>query len=396
MTVESLKDCTKKTLVRMARELGIAGWHAMRKDQLIRVLSEQQSSKKSRSKLQTSATNNSSAARTKPEASRPKRDVADRRQTRPTKRSAGGSTKPRTTTSSRLPNTFGKLRKTIVPTESRTETDLNAHSDATTRDRIIAMVRGPYWLQVHWELSRSTLQRAQAAMGKHWHTARPILRVVDVTSDEITPSSERHVRDILIHGGVSDWFIDVLDPPRSYRIEIGYRASCGKFFVLARSNRVSTPPAHCTDTLEQDWSSVRDDYEKFYEWSGGSGPDSMTQDLRELFEERLRQPMHTFSLQSPGRQADALEQPGRFHFSVDAELIVYGSTDPAAKVMLQDEPISLRPDGTFTVRFSLPDARQIIPAVATSVDGVEERTIVLAIERNTKELEPQINDGQEV
>ncbi len=60
---------------------------------------------------------------------------------------------------------------------------------------------------------------------------------------------------------------------------------------------------------------------------------------------------------------------------------------------LQGEPVKLRPDGTFTMRFSLPDGRQIIPAVATSPDGAEERTIVLAVERNTKRLEPLIHDG---
>ena len=38
MTVETLKDCNKKILARMAKEQGVAGWHAMRKDQLIRAL----------------------------------------------------------------------------------------------------------------------------------------------------------------------------------------------------------------------------------------------------------------------------------------------------------------------------------------------------------------------
>jgi hypothetical protein len=85
-----------------------------------------------------------------------------------------------------------------------------------------------------------------------------------------------------------------------------------------------------------------------------------------------------------------------FHFEIDAELIVYGSTEPNAKVTLQGEAVQVRPDGTFTVRFSLPDSRQIIPAVAASPDGVEERTIVLAVERNTKELEPMIHDGNEL
>ena len=50
--------------------------------------------------------------------------------------------------------------------------------------------------------------------------------------------------------------------------------------------------------------------------------------------------------------------------------------------------VSLRPDGTFTVRFRLPDSRQVIPCVATSPDGGEERLIVLAIERNTRRMDP--------
>ena len=53
----------------------------------------------------------------------------------------------------------------------------------------------------------------------------------------------------------------------------------------------------------------------------------------------------------------------QFWFQLDAELIVYGATEPTAKVTLQGEPVKLRPDGTFTMRFSLPDSRQIIPAV---------------------------------
>jgi len=48
------------------------------------------------------------------------------------------------------------------------------------------------------------------------------------------------------------------------------------------------------------------------------------------------------------------------------------------------------------VRFSLPDSRQILPAVAVSPDGIEERTIVLAVERNTKELEPMTHDNNEI
>ena len=38
MTADALKDCNKRDLARLAKERGIVGWHAMRKDQLIRAL----------------------------------------------------------------------------------------------------------------------------------------------------------------------------------------------------------------------------------------------------------------------------------------------------------------------------------------------------------------------
>jgi imidazoleglycerol-phosphate dehydratase len=68
-------------------------------------------------------------------------------------------------------------------------------------------------------------------------------------------------------------------------------------------------------------------------------------------------------------------------------MIVFGSTKADAHVTLSGEPVKLRPDGSFTVRLSMPDKRQVIPIVAASRDGLEQRTVVIAIERNTKETQ---------
>jgi len=266
---------------------------------------------------------------------------------------------------------------------------------ANVKDRIVAVVRDPFWLQVQWELSRSTYARAQAALGQEWHTARPILRLMDVTSEDTTAAAERHVRDIEIHGGVNNWYIDVTTPPRAFRVDIGYLSRRGKFFVLARSNVASTPKAGVSDMLDENWVNIQDQIQRSVQHTTRNGDTSVSDDLLELFEERLRRPMHN-GLALGGLGTGAMFHSRDFHFEIDAELIVYGSTEPNAKVTLQGEPVQLRPDGTFTVRFSLPDSRQIIPAVAASPDGVEERTIVLAVERNTKELEPMIHDGNEL
>ena len=271
---------------------------------------------------------------------------------------------------------------------------------AHQKDRIVVLTRDSYWLHAYWELSRTTLARAQAALGQDWHAARPILRLMDVSSEDTTSAAERHVRDIPIHGGVNNWYIDVMAPPRSYRIDVGYLSRRGKFYVLARSNVVTTPKAGVADPLDENWLDVQKQIDRIENpatiggRSEGHGHGAAI-DLRDLFEERLRRPMSGLSLQN--LSASALPSLGRdFHFRIDAELIVYGTTEPNARVTLQGEPVQLRPDGTFTVRFSLPDSRQIIPAVAASADGIEERTIVLAVERNTKELEPMIHDNNEI
>jgi hypothetical protein len=84
-----------------------------------------------------------------------------------------------------------------------------------------------------------------------------------------------------------------------------------------------------------------------------------------------------------------------FKLEVDAEMIVYGSTNPNSHVSLRGEPVRLRPDGTFTVRMALPNQRQVIPVVASAANGGEQRTIVLAVERNTKVMEPVVREANE-
>jgi hypothetical protein len=364
MTAEALNERNKRDLAQLAKEKGITGWHAMRKDQLIRALS---------------------ATRSAPGKARKKKKVLP-------------------------PAVATRRKKKVSPAAVASKSNGNAPvaaagptqtlDHACQKDRIIVLTRDSYWLHAYWELSRTTLARARAALGQDWHAARPILRVMDVSSEDTTSAAERHVRDIPIHGGVNNWYIDVLEPPRSYRIDIGYLSRRGRFYVLARSNVVTTPKAGVTDTLDENWTNVQKQFERIQNPSSTGTGNGTTYhnaqiDLRDLFEERLRRPMNGGALQNLA--TSALPHLGRdFHFQIDAELIVYGTTEPNAKVTLQGEPVQLRNDGTFTVRFSLPDSRQIIPAVSSSADGTEERTIVLAVERNTKELEPMIHDNNEI
>ncbi len=259
-----------------------------------------------------------------------------------------------------------------------------------TKDRIVLMVPDPFWLHCYWELSLQSVQRAEAALGQDWHGAKPIIRLFDVTSQDTTSTSETPVRDIVVHGGCSHWYIDVPQPPRTYRADIGYISKRGQFYVLARSNVVTPPKNGAAESLEDNWAAEMDPAkaDRVLAMSNGfEAPAGPTQ-LKELFDEQFRRPMKEGSF-GTGAAPGKLK---KFHFELDAELVVFGKTDPTATVTLQNEPVKLRPDGSFTMRFSLPDSRQIIPAVATSSDGLEEQTIVLAVERNIKRLDPMVHD----
>ena len=254
------------------------------------------------------------------------------------------------------------------------------------------MVRDPFWLHAYWELTRKSIERAKVAMNHFWHSAKPILRLSEVHRDGENVSARIAVRDIEIHGGVHNWYIDVHEPPKTYQLEIGYLAANGNFFALARSNVVTTPTVGANDTFDKNWADVAKDFDRIYAMSGGYAESEANGDLKEVLEERLHRPMGDpmatqFGLGASGKMG---EQP--FQFEVDTELIIHGVTDPDAHVTLHGEPVRLRSDGTFAVRFHLPDRRHILPVVASSRDGAEQRTIVLSLDRNTKIMEPLLRD----
>ena len=263
------------------------------------------------------------------------------------------------------------------------------------KDRVVLLVRDPYWLQACWDVTRQSVARARAALAEHWHTCEPTLRLMHVDAGATTSTAESLARDIPIHGGVKNWYIDIQDSPNSFRVDLGYLAENGRFYTLARSNVVTTPRPGSSDAIDENWTDIAENYEKIYALSGGYEETSAGGDLQELFEERLRRPMGTpLVARCGGGVEQVLRRDKDFDFTVDAEMIIYGKTKAGSHVTLAGEPVKLRSDGTFTVRMSMPDRRQLLPVVANSRDGAEQRTVVLAVERNTKIMEPMIRESQ--
>ena len=72
-----------------------------------------------------------------------------------------------------------------------------------------------------------------------------------------------------------------------------------------------------------------------------------------------------------------------FWFNVNAELVIYGATEPNATVAIGGRTIRLRRDGSFSFRFALPDGQYELPVVAVSSDQTDGRAAELAFTRQT-------------
>jgi hypothetical protein len=373
MTSASLKEKPVRDLARLAKQHGVAGWHAMRKDQLIRALVRK-------------------ARATPPVPAASRAVTAERRSATSAPRGFGtaaiGAEPRRSETDPAVALRLQQARERLLKAKNLATPPEGGRPPRPVRDRMVLMVRGPHWLHVFWELTPRSITRAQAALGQEWHGARPMLRLVELESGLHASPSERVVREIAVHGGVKNWFIDVREPKR-YRCEIGYLAASGRFHSLARSNAVNTPTSPQGDTLDAHWGAIAEDCERIYAMSGGFSTEHSSAELQELFEERLRRPMGP----PPARSSNADDEEGEegvagFELEVDAEMVVYGATQPGAYVTLQGEPVKVQPDGTFRVRVEMPNRRQVLPIVASTADGASRQTVVMAVERNTKSMGP--------
>ena len=82
-----------------------------------------------------------------------------------------------------------------------------------------------------------------------------------------------------------------------------------------------------------------------------------------------------------------------FWLVADAELIVYGATDPAATLRIGDEVVPLAEDGTFRLQVPFRDGQQLYPITAVAADGEQRRHITLEFARTTPDA--HVNSAEE-
>ena len=251
-------------------------------------------------------------------------------------------------------------------------------------NRIVLLVRDPWWVFAYWEIRRDKeeeiVRKIEASGAK---VSKSVLRVYDVTDVKFTGANAHSYFDIDLKGLANNWYINVNAPDRSWLVDIGIVSSNGEFHLLARSNTVKMPRFGMSDKFDEEWMMPEDEYWKMFGLSGGFGIGKGSLEVREMVKRRLEEQISSGAISSMSSPMGRKEER-KFWLVVNTELIVYGATESDAKVTVQGKKINLRPDGTFSLRFALPDGKQVIPVEATSKDGVDKRRITPVVTRKTE------------
>jgi uncharacterized protein len=112
------------------------------------------------------------------------------------------------------------------------------------------------------------------------------------------------------------------------------------------------------------------------------GSFEITEWLRRRLQEELSSGMSS-AFSPSGSSWSGAPQKG-FWFAVNAELIIYGATEPTAKVTIDGKPVKLRSDGTFSFQYAFRDGQYKLPVIAISAAGDDQREVQLTFERQSR------------
>src|SRR3990167_7333272 len=211
-------------------------------------------------------------------------------------------------------------------------------------NRIVLLVRDPWWVFAYWEVRRDReddIIRRITDSGDR--VDRSVLRVYDVTDVNFNGTNARSFFDIELKGLANNWYINVGSPDRSWIVDIGIVSKKGDFYLLARSNVVKTPRFGMSDQLDSEWMMPEEEYWRMFGLSGGFGVGKGSLEVREMIRKRLEEQISSGGISSA---ASFYRRPveRKFWLTVNTELIVYGATEPDAKLKVQGKVVQLRPD----------------------------------------------------
>ena len=256
-------------------------------------------------------------------------------------------------------------------------------------DRLVIVPRDPYWIFSYWEVTERKKQQIRKKHGAGiFEKAQTVLRIHDVTGvQRFTGKNSLNYKDVTVTISVRNWYINVEKPGRSYCVQLGLKTKAGEFIPILLSNTVVTPAGRISDVTDSQWMLVSEEYERLLKLSGIDKLGASSLDITRLLAKRWEFLSGEFSGSFSGVSSRsfkmAVGKPGKFRLIADAELIVYGDTEPTAALTINAQSVKLNPDGTFLLRVDFPDGKKEFAIKAVSADKSEQRKITITAERKT-------------
>lgn len=230
---------------------------------------------------------------------------------------------------------------------------------------ITVLVRDPYWLYAYWEISEDALRKASLQTAAKVDRQAAALRIFRLPDSGAGPQL---VHELSV-GDANDWYINVNQPGAAFVAHLGLTLPDGDFHELARSNPVHTPPDRPSDIVDGEWEVVS----RLYQYLARAATHTGASPAMVRIAQQELAPRQFLEMQalSPGLVQTASPLRGRpekaqgFHLQVHTDLILYGATEPGAQVTVQGAPVEVRPDGSFSLRYTLTNGTLVLPVEAT-------------------------------
>ncbi len=149
--------------------------------------------------------------------------------------------------------------------------------------KLVLMVRDPYCVFCYWDFSGETWNWIQMLFREHGSNLRPVLRVYDVTDILFNGRNAHLSYDIDISLETKNWYVH-LAPDRDWIFDLALVDRTGKFYLIARGNRVKTPRDGPSDVIDEEW--MISDFDEIYALSGGFGFGLSSGEIKKLIKRR--------------------------------------------------------------------------------------------------------------
>jgi hypothetical protein len=266
-------------------------------------------------------------------------------------------------------------------------------------DRLVAMPKDPEWTHLYWELKPETVEAIRQDNGGKLPSFH--LRGYDTTDILFDGTNAPVSLDLEVAPYARSWYLQLPYQGRVYTFEYGHVNQAGQWVGVLRSQPVGFH-AGMADLGNEEWISIAS--EELFRVAAGLGEGEGISDLLRRLRDansagmggaawltsfgsgmgRMEIAPSSFGLSSWQHAAAGLGLsssfgtspmgsgvtwggssptgiPGRpekskdFWLWVETEIILYGATEPDAKVTLNGKHLQLNADGTFRLQFPFPD-----------------------------------------